>query len=80
MRKEVIVVVGLYFLGLLGWNLRNFLKHRAGTAAEEVAYVGHCNFVTGALIATLVTVYASNYTLLAAAESGFKYVFSGPVS
>ena len=79
MRKEVVVVVGLYFLGLLGWNLRNFLKSRAGTAAEEVAYVGHRNFGTGALVATLVAVYASNYTLLAAAESGFKYGLSGPI-
>ena len=79
MRKEVVIVVGVYFLGLLAWNLRNFLKNRAGTEAEEVAYVGHRNFGTGALIATLVAVYASNYTLLAAAESGFKYGLSGPV-
>ncbi len=79
MRKEVVIVVGLYFLGLLGWNLRNFLKNRAGTEAEEVAYVGHRDFGTGALIATLVAVYASNYTLLAAAESGFKYGLSGPI-
>ncbi len=79
MRVEVVVIVGLYFLGLLGWNFRNFLKNRAGTEAEEVAYVGHRNFGTGALIATLVAVYASNYTLLAAAESGFKYGFSGPI-
>lgn len=79
MRKEVVIVVGVYFLGLLGWNLRNFLKNRAGAEAEEVAYVGHRDFGTGALIATLVAVYASNYTLLAAAESGFKFGFSGPI-
>jgi len=78
-RKEVVIVVGVYFLGLLGWNLRNFLKNRTGSEAEEVAYVGHRNFGTGALIATLVAVYASNYTLLAAAESGFKYGLSGPI-
>jgi SSS family solute:Na+ symporter len=79
MRLDVAIVVGVYFLVLLGWNLRNFLKIRAGDAAEEAAYVGQRNFGTGALIATLVAVYASNYTLLAAAESGFKYGFSGPI-
>lgn len=79
MRVDVAIIVGVYFLVLLGWNLRNFLKSRVGDAAEEEAYVGRRNFGTGALIATLVAVYASNYTLLAAAESGFKYGFSGPI-
>ncbi len=79
MRIDVAIVVGVYFLALLGWNAWNFLKSRARTQAAEVAYVGHRNFGTGALIATLVAVYASNYTLLAAAESGFKYGFSGPI-
>jgi|GEM_PF-1921673 len=79
MKTNVAIVVGLYFLGLLAWNLRNFLRSRGGTEAEEVAYVGHRNFGTGALIATLVAVYASNYTLLAAAESGFRYGLSGPI-
>ncbi|MGH8273485.1 MAG: sodium:solute symporter family protein [Gammaproteobacteria bacterium] len=79
MHADVAIVIGVYFLGLLGWNLRNFLKARSSSAAEEVAYVGHRNFGAGALIATLVAVYASNYTLLAAAESGFKYGLSGPI-
>ncbi len=78
-KTEVAVVVGVYFLGLLAWNLRNFLKARGGKDAEEVAYVGHRDFGTGALIATFVAVYASNYTLLAAAESGFRYGLSGPI-
>lgn len=79
MRSGVAAVVGVYFLGLLAWNLRNFLRSRGGQQAEEVAYVGRRNFGTGALIATLVAVYASNYTLLAAAESGFRYGLSGPI-
>lgn len=79
MRIGVATVVGLYFVGLLAWNLRSFLKGGPGTEAEEVAYVGHRNFGTGALVATLVAVYASNYTLLAAAESGFRYGLSGPI-
>lgn len=76
---RIAAIVALYFLGLLGWNLRNFLRSRKNPAAEEVAYVGHRDFGTAALIATLVAVYASNYTLLAAAESGFRYGLSGAI-
>lgn len=47
--------------------------------SEESRYVGTRSLGTGALVATLVAAWASNYTLLAAAESGFTYGISGPI-
>lgn len=80
MHSSVAIVVGIYFLALLGWNLYKFIgSSKNGSDNAESLYVGQRNYGTGALIATLVAVYASNYTLLAAAESGFRYGLSGPV-
>lgn len=80
MRIGVAVVVGIYFAALIGWSLFSFIKeYRGGGGSEESRYVGRRAFGTGALIATLVAAWASNYTLLAAAESGYRYGISGPI-
>jgi Na+/proline symporter len=79
-RTGVAVIVGFYFAALIGWCLYNFVKsYRSGGGTQESQYVGDRSFGTGALVATLVAAWASNYTLLAAAESGYKYGLSGPV-
>ena len=80
MRTGVAVIVGIYFATLIGWSVYNFIRsYRRGSDSEESRYVGSRSFGTGALVATLVAAWASNYTLLAAAESGFNYGISGPV-
>ncbi len=80
MRTGVAVIVGIYFAVLIGWCLYSFIiNYRRGGESEESAYVGSRSFGAGALVATLVAAWASNYTLLAAAESGFTYGLSGPV-
>jgi SSS family solute:Na+ symporter len=80
MRVGVTVIVGLYFAALIGWSLYNFVKsYRRGGESEESRYVGARSFGTGALVATLVAAWASNYTLLAAAESGYNFGISGPI-
>lgn len=80
MRSGVAVIVGIYFTALIGWSLFNFIKsYRRGGDSEESRYVGSRSFGTGALIATFVAAWASNYTLLAAAESGYRYGISGPI-
>ena len=80
MRTGVAVIVGVYFAVLIGWSLYNFIKsYRRGGDTEESHYVGSRSFGTGALVATLVAAWASNYTLLAAAESGYQYGLSGPI-
>lgn len=79
MRSGVAVVVGVYFAALLGWSLYNFVKDYRADGTQESRYVGTRSFGTGALVATLVAAWASNYTLLAAAESGFNFGISGPV-
>jgi Na+/proline symporter len=79
-RTGVAVIVGLYFAALIGWSLFSFIKdYRGGGGSEESRYVGSRSFGTGALVATLVAAWASNYTLLAAAESGYRYGISGPI-
>ncbi len=80
MRTEVVVVVALYFAALLGWGLYTFVKeYRSGTGDMEARYVGTRSYGAAALVATLVAAWASNYTLLAAAESGFRFGLSGPL-
>jgi Na+/proline symporter len=80
MRVGVAVIVGIYFAALIGWCLYNFVKsYRRGGDTEEARYVGSRSFGTGALIATFVAAWASNYTLLAAAESGYNFGISGPI-
>lgn len=80
MRASVAIVVGIYFAALIGWSLFNFIKsYRRGGDSEKSRYVGSRSFGTGALVATLVAAWASNYTLLAAAESGYRYGISGPI-
>ena len=80
MRTEVAVIVAIYFAALLGWGLYTFLKeYRADTGNMEARYVGTRSYGAAALVATLVAAWASNYTLLAAAESGFRFGLSGPL-
>ncbi len=80
MRAGVVVIVGIYFATLIGWSVYNFIRsYRRGGDSEESRYVGSRTFGAGALVATLVAAWASNYTLLAAAESGFNYGISGPI-
>lgn len=79
MNVTVTVVVGCYFAALVAWNARQFFAARSRGSGGEETYLGARNFGTGALVATLVAVYASNYTLLAGAESGFRYGLSGPI-
>ena len=79
MRSSVAIVVGVYFAALLGWSLYNFVKDYRKEGSQESRYVGARSFGTGALVATLVAAWASNYTLLAAAESGFNFGISGPI-
>lgn len=80
MRTGVTIVVGIYFAALIGWSLYNFIRsYRRGGDTEEGRYVGSRAFGAGALVATLVAAWASNYTLLAAAESGYKFGISGPI-
>lgn len=80
MRTEVAVVVGLYFAALLGWGLYTFVKeYRKGAGDVDARYVGTRSYGAAALVATLVAAWASNYTLLAAAESGFRFGLSGPL-
>src|SRR5699024_9737080 len=77
---SVAIVVGIYFLLLISWGLYNFIrKSREGGGELEAHYVGERSLGTGALTATLVASWASSYTLLAAAESGFESGVSGPV-
>lgn len=54
-------------------------SYRSGGESEESRYVGSRSFGAGAVVATLVAAWASNYTLLAAAESGYSYGISGPI-
>ncbi len=79
MRTGVAVIVGIYFVALIGWCLYTFIRDYRRESTEESRYVGARSFGTGALVATLVAAWASNYTLLAAAESGFSYGISGPI-
>lgn len=80
MRTGIAVIVGIYFATLIGWCLFNFIKtYKRGGGTEESHYVGSRSFGAGALVATLVAAWASNYTLLAAAESGFNFGISGPI-
>ena len=80
LRTGVAVIVGIYFAALIGWSVFHFVRsYRRGGDSEESRYVGGRTFGTGALVATLVAAWASNYTLLAAAESGFNYGISGPI-
>ena len=79
MREGVAVIVGLYFAALIGWSLYNFVRDYRREGSEESRYVGARSFGTGALVATFVAAWASNYTLLAAAESGFNFGISGPI-
>ncbi|GAB7387934.1 sodium:solute symporter [Bacillaceae bacterium] len=80
MRTEVAIIVGIYFALLIGWGLYNFMKNlQKGGGSREAQYVGDRSFGTGHLLATLVAARASNYTLLAAAESGFRNGISGPI-
>jgi Na+/proline symporter len=79
MRTGVAVIVGIYFVALIGWCLYTFIRDYRRESTEESRYVGARSFGTGALVATLVAAWASNYTLLAAAESGFTYGISGPI-
>lgn len=80
MRVGVAIIVSIYFAALIGWSLYNFIRsYRRGGDSEESRYVGSRSFGAGALVATLVAAWASNYTLLAAAESGYKFGISGPV-
>lgn len=81
MRLEIAAVVAVYFLILLAWAGYNFYKNfskQQGTSAAS-QYVGTRSFGTLQLLATLIAAYASNYTLLAAAESGFVAGVSGPI-
>jgi Na+/proline symporter len=79
MRTGVAVIVGIYFVALIGWCLYTFIRDYRRESTEESRYVGARSFGTGALVATFVAAWASNYTLLAAAESGFTYGISGPI-
>ncbi|MFY0545646.1 sodium:solute symporter family protein [Brevibacillus sp. H7] len=74
------IVVALYFLALLGWGLYNFIQNnRKGGGTVESQFVGSRSYSASHLLATLVAVWASNYTLLAAAQSGFANGISGPI-
>lgn len=80
MRTGVAIVVGIYFAILIGWGLFNFIKNfKKKEENTEKLYVGDRNYGFGPLLATLVAGWASNYTLLAAAESGFRSGISGPI-
>lgn len=80
MRIDVAIIVSVYFLLLLSWGLFNFIKNRNNTdASQENQYIGKRSFGFGSLLATLVAAWASNYTLLAASESGFTNGISGPI-
>ncbi len=80
MRTEVVVIVVAYFAALIGWGAYTFVKeYRADTGNSEARYVGTRSYGAAALVATLVAAWASNYTLLAAAESGFRFGLSGPL-
>ncbi len=79
MRVGVAIIVGLYFAALIGWSLYTFVRDYRREGTEESRYVGARFFGTGALVATFVAAWASNYTLLAAAESGFNFGISGPI-
>jgi Na+/proline symporter len=79
-RAGVAIVVGIYFAALIAWCLYKFVtSYRRGGETEESRYVGARSFGTGALVATFVAAWASNYTLLAAAESGYNFGLSGPI-
>src|SRR5699024_645851 len=76
----VTIIVGIYFLALLSWGAYNFYKSLKSPEDDiEIQYVGERNFGTIPLLATLVAAWASNYTLIAAAESGFNFGISGPI-
>lgn len=79
MRTDVAIVVGIYFLVLICWGLYNFIKSNRREVSLESQYIGDRSYGTGPLLATLVASWASNYTLLAAAESGFRNGISGPI-
>jgi Na+/proline symporter len=79
MRTEVAFIVGIYFSLLIGWSIFNFIKNYRQGSSQESLYVGERNYGFGHLLATLVAAWASNYTLLAAAESGFRNGISGPI-
>ncbi|MCP8617834.1 sodium:solute symporter family protein [Salirhabdus salicampi] len=80
MRTDVAIVVGIYFCLLIGWGLINFIRNnRKEGVTLESQFIGQRSFGFGRLLATLVAAWASNYTLLAAAESGFTNGISGPI-
>lgn len=75
-----VIIVAIYFILLLGWGLYNFIKNqKSGEGTLESQFVGTRSYSAGHLLATLVAVWGSNYTLLAAAESGFSHGISGPI-
>ncbi|KKK39973.1 hypothetical protein WQ57_01490 [Mesobacillus campisalis] len=74
------ILVTIYFLLLIGWGLYNFIKkQRSGQNTLEEQFIGDRSYTTGPLLASLVAVWGSNYTLIAAAESGFASGISGVI-
>lgn len=64
MRTGVAVVVGVYFVALLGLCLYTFFRDHRGESTEESRYVGTRSSGTGALVATLVAPWARQATPL----------------
>ncbi|WP_158735874.1 sodium:solute symporter [Alteribacillus sp. YIM 98480] len=74
------VVVTIYFFILIGWSLYNYIKNKQkGGTTLEGQFVGTRSYSAGHLLATLVAVWGSNYTLLAAAEAGYVNGISGVI-
>lgn len=73
------IIVTVYFVLMIGWGLYTFIKNGNKETTIESEFIGDRSYKTWPLLATLVAAWGSNYTLIAAAQSGFDYGISGVI-
>lgn len=74
------LIVFAYFAVLIGFGLYGFLKNRVrSTSTMEKDFIGDRSYDFATLLVSLVAVWGSNYTLIAAAQSGYQSGISGVI-
>ena len=64
---------------MIGWGLYSFIKRGTKETTIESEFIGDRSYKTWPLLATLVAAWGSNYTLIAAGQSGYDYGISGVI-
>ncbi|NEU32406.1 sodium:solute symporter family protein [bacterium LRH843] len=74
------IIVTAYFAIMIGWGAYFFIKNkRSGSITLEGQFVGTRSYSASYLLASLIAVWGSNNTLLAAAQSGYESGISGVI-